>query len=78
MAPPNLLNTAVVKEGLSETAVQATGSFQKKAQTVGIWEKLRFSKPLSRGVCFCAIVERDCYPQTVTETGEKWEKQCLT
>lgn len=37
VAPPNLLNTAVVKEGLSETAAQATGSFQKKAQTAGIW-----------------------------------------
>lgn len=78
MSPPNLLNTAVVKEGLSETAAQATGSFQKKAQTAGIWEKRCLSKLLSQGVCFCAIVERDCQPQTVKEIGEKWEKQFLT
>lgn len=35
------------------------------------------SKSQSHWIYSCAIVERVCYPQMVTETGKKWDKQFL-
>ena len=75
--PPNLLNAAVVEERLLRERAEPRLFPEWAPQRLSPGDAPFLQVPVSAWTSFYAIVERVCYPQMVTGTGKKRNKQFL-